>query len=160
MGYFSSNSVDQQLFARPATCTVYCVCRLPEDGNRRMIQCVKCTTWYDEDCELIEAKAWDDEEFPWKCRKCINRSTWVQLSCWVLMHCFIVMNINDWIGISYVIDDINILNWYSVCIDIMSWREIFSDTSYSSPARVTWAKTAAAISKWKWDNFTNPHFWP
>ena len=56
------------------------------------------------------------------------------------MHYFSVNNniivIN---GISYVIDD----------IDVELWHEIFSDTSYSSPARVTWAKTAASNSKWR-----------
>ena len=58
----------------------------------------------------------------------------------------IVMNINEWISISYVIDD----------IDNVSWRKHFFRTRHIRPPRAlrgyTWAKTAAANSKWEWDD--------
>ena len=53
---------------------LHCTCRLPEDPKKRMIQCLNCEVWYHENCEVVEPKAWTDEDYPWVCRKCINRS--------------------------------------------------------------------------------------
>ena len=115
---------------------VHCVCRLPEYDNRRMIQCVKCATWYHEECKVIKAKAWAAEDYPWKY---INRSTWIHLFCWVLMHCFSVniMNVNNWIDINFILDHYVIKGTDTIwCCDMMRG---YSDTWYSSPAhaRVT-----------------------
>ena len=54
--------------------SLHCTCWLPEHPNKRMIQCINCEVWYHDDCEVVEPKAWKDEDYPWKCRKCINRS--------------------------------------------------------------------------------------
>lgn len=54
--------------------SLHCKCRLPEHPDKKMIQCINCEVWYHDDCEVVEPKAWKDEDYPWKCRKCINRS--------------------------------------------------------------------------------------
>ena len=53
--------------------SVHCLCRLPEDPNRRMIQCTNCEVWYHEECEVVVARAWSDVDYPWICRKCTSR---------------------------------------------------------------------------------------
>ena len=48
--------------------SIHCSCRLPAD--KRMIQCCKCEDWYHEDCEVVEDRAWNEEDYPWLCKKC------------------------------------------------------------------------------------------
>ena len=56
--------------------SLHCTYRLPEDPNTRIIQCINCDVWYHGHYEnkIIEPKVWKDKDYPWKCRKCINRS--------------------------------------------------------------------------------------
>ena len=51
------------------TIAVHCTCRLPETQCRNMIQCTVCETWYHEECDVVEPKAWIDEDYPWVCAK-------------------------------------------------------------------------------------------
>ena len=73
---FPSNNRDMHHhnIAKTKLVSLHCTCRLPEDPNKRMIQCIKCEVWYHEFCEVVDPKAWSEEDYPWICRKCINKS--------------------------------------------------------------------------------------
>ena len=70
----SSNRNMQHDVKRTKSVSLHCSCRLPEDPEKRMIQCVICSVWYHEDCEPVVESAWIDENYPWKCRKCAAKA--------------------------------------------------------------------------------------
>ena len=47
---------------------IYCLCRLPNDKSRPMIECTSCKKWYHNDC----AKVVGDIDVKWRCNKCLE----------------------------------------------------------------------------------------
>ena len=48
---------------------IYCVCRLPNDPTREMIECVSCQVWFHLDCMSLDAeKSYKGEK--WTCDEC------------------------------------------------------------------------------------------
>ena len=47
---------------------IYCLCRLPNDRLRPMLQCTLCKKWYHNDC----AKVVGDIDVKWKCNECLK----------------------------------------------------------------------------------------
>ena len=51
---------------------VYCVCRLPDNGEERMMECGQCREWFHQTCMSIKTSVFLDKDASdaWKCQKC------------------------------------------------------------------------------------------
>ena len=52
---------------------LYCVCRLPNDKVRAMIECTSCRNWFHNGCVGLEST--DVSELRWRCMKCSQALT-------------------------------------------------------------------------------------
>ena len=59
---------------------LYCVCRLPNDKVRAMIECTSCRNWFHNGCVGLEST--DVSELRWRCMKCSQALTFL-----VFSHC-------------------------------------------------------------------------
>ena len=50
---------------------IYCSCRLPDNGEERMVRCSRCGEWYHQSCERIPPKVFQKSDVLWECSKCI-----------------------------------------------------------------------------------------
>ena len=51
--------------------SVYCSCRLPDNGQERMARCSNCQEWYHQSCEGIAHCVFTDNSV-WICTRCTN----------------------------------------------------------------------------------------
>ena len=51
---------------------VYCVCRLPDNKQERMICCINCNEWYHQTCLSVSRSVFEDKNlsYKWICSKC------------------------------------------------------------------------------------------
>ena len=49
---------------------IYCICRLPDNGEERMIKCNQCGEWYHQTCEKVPISKFVSFKGIWKCSKC------------------------------------------------------------------------------------------
>ena len=50
---------------------IYCICRMPNNKTRAMIQCVSCMKWYHKDCMSLDPQG-DFKGKRWTCFDCEN----------------------------------------------------------------------------------------
>lgn len=49
--------------------SVYCICRLPDNGEEKMIRCNQCREWFHQSCEKVTDNVFASPK-EWKCSKC------------------------------------------------------------------------------------------
>lgn len=50
--------------------SIFCLCRLPDNGEEKMACCVICDEWYHKSCENIPKDVFKSSKKIWKCSKC------------------------------------------------------------------------------------------
>ena len=60
----------RKMTRKTETMGIYCVCRMPEEGGKRMICCDTCKEWYHENCVFIPKEAWENDDYVWNCSDC------------------------------------------------------------------------------------------
>ena len=49
---------------------LYCTCRMPDNGEERMIECEKCKEWFHQTCMEVPKSVFEDDESCWQCKAC------------------------------------------------------------------------------------------